>query len=196
MLAYYVVKFFSWIMCVAPKCLRNLTAAILGGIAVVATPKWRMQMAAVNIQECLGVDQARAQQIAEKSLRRFGRMVVEVMRFPLLNKDNICYDLSKAFLPFANHKQAFTFEGITLTASQVKRINAIMQTCGFYDEAGEFSYLVGLPGKSGVGGGIAAVYPLRYSVAVWSPRLNPKGNSVMGIKALELLTTQTQESIF
>lgn len=46
MLAYYVVKFFSWIMCVAPKCLRNLTAAILGGIAVVATPKWRMQMAA------------------------------------------------------------------------------------------------------------------------------------------------------
>ena len=99
-----------------------------------------------------------------------------------------CYDLSKAFLPFANHKQAFTFEGITLTASQVKRINAIMQTCGFY--------LVGLPGKSGVGGGIAAVYPLRYSVAVWSPRLNQKGNSVMGIKALELLTTQTQESIF
>ena len=107
-----------------------------------------------------------------------------------------CYDLSKAFLPFANHKQTFTFEGITLTASQVKRINAIMQTCGFYDEAGEFSYLVGLPGKSGVGGGIAAVYPLRYSVAVWSPRLNPKGNSVMGIKALELSTTQTQESIF
>ena len=89
MLAYYVVKFFSWIMCVAPKCLRNLTAAILGGIAVVATPKWRMQMAAANIQECLGVDKARAQQIAEKSLRRFGRMVVEVMRFPLLNKDNI-----------------------------------------------------------------------------------------------------------
>ena len=55
-----------------------------------------------------------------------------------------CYDLSKAFLPFANHKQAFTFEGITLTASQVKRINAIMQTCGFYDEAGEF-FLSGRP---------------------------------------------------
>lgn len=107
-----------------------------------------------------------------------------------------CYDLSKAFLSFANHKQAFTFGNIALTSSQVKRINAIMQTCGFYDEAGEFSYLVGLPGKSGVGGGIAAVHPLRYSVAVWSPRLNLKGNSVMGIKALELLTTQTQESIF
>lgn len=107
-----------------------------------------------------------------------------------------CYDLSKAFLPFANHQQSFAFENIMLTSSQVKRINAIMQTCGFYDEAGEFSYLVGLPGKSGVGGGIAAIYPLRYSVAVWSPRLNQKGNSVMGIKALEVLTTQTKESIF
>ena len=47
-----------------------------------------------------------------------------------------------------------------------------------------------------MGGGIAAVHPMRYAVAVWSPRLNKKGNSVMGIKALELLTTETQESIF
>lgn len=62
-----------------------------------------------------------------------------------------CYDLSKAFLAFANHKQPFTFGNINLTASQVKRINAIMQTCGFYDEAGEFSYLVGLPGKKWCG---------------------------------------------
>ena len=75
-------------------------------------------------------------------------------------------------------------------------MNAVMQTCGFYDEAGEFSYLVGLPGKSGVGGGIAAIHPMRYSVGVWSPALNGKGNSVMGMKALELLTTMTNESIF
>ncbi len=107
-----------------------------------------------------------------------------------------CIELSKAFLPFANHKKSFRYNHHGLTASQVKRINAVMQTCGFYDEAGEFSYLVGLPGKSGVGGGIAAVYPGRYSVAVWSPRLNTKGNSVLGIKALERLTTRTQESIF
>ena len=107
-----------------------------------------------------------------------------------------CRELSLAFLAFANHRRKFDYSGITLTASQVKRINAIMQTCGFYDEAGEFAYLVGLPGKSGVGGGIVAIYPLHYSVAVWSPRLNPKGNSVMGIKALELLTTETKESIF
>lgn len=124
--------------------------------------------------------------------------IERVLRFYFLqcSIEMSCYDLSKAFLPFSNHQQPFAFENITLTSSQVKRINAIMQTCGFYDEAGEFSYLVGLPGKSGVGGGIAAIYPLRYSVAVWSPRLNQKGNSVMGIKALEVLTTQTKESIF
>ena len=107
-----------------------------------------------------------------------------------------CRELSQAFLVFANHRRTFDYAGFTLTPSQVKRINAIMQTCGFYDEAGEFAYLVGLPGKSGVGGGIVAIYPLQYSVAVWSPRLNSKGNSVMGIKALELLTTKTQKSIF
>jgi len=107
-----------------------------------------------------------------------------------------CCELSRAFLAFANHRRKFCYAGVRLTSSQVKRINAIMQVCGFYDEAGEFSYLVGLPGKSGVGGGIVAIYPLQYSVAVWSPRLNSKGNSVMGIKALELFTTETKESIF
>ena len=116
--------------------------------------------------------------------------------FMMCSIEMSCRELSLAFLAFANHRRKFDYAGITLTASQVKRINAIMQTCGFYDEAGEFTYLVGLPGKSGVGGGIVAIYPLQYSVAVWSPRLNPKGNSVMGIKALELLTTETKESIF
>jgi glutaminase len=80
--------------------------------------------------------------------------------------------------------------------SKAKRINAIMQLCGFYDEAGEFSFKVGLPGKSGVGGGIIAIHPGQYSVAVWSPKLNTKGNSYRGIKVLELLTTQAQSSIF
>lgn len=75
-------------------------------------------------------------------------------------------------------------------------MNAIMQTCGFYNGAGEYSYRVGLPGKSGVGGGIAAICPNTYSVAVWSPRLDSKGNSVVGMQALELLTTKTSMSIF
>lgn len=116
--------------------------------------------------------------------------------FLMCSVEMSCRELSLAFLAFANHRRKFDYAGITLTPSQVKRINAILQTCGFYDEAGEFAYLVGLPGKSGVGGGIVAIYPLQYSVAVWSPRLNSKGNSVMGIKALELLTSQTKESIF
>ena len=107
-----------------------------------------------------------------------------------------CRQMAQAFLPFADHKRCFDYGGVRLTTSQVKRMNAIMQTCGFYDEAGDFSFLVGLPGKSGVGGGIAAVCPGYYSVAVWSPRLNAKGNSVVGMKMLELLTTLTEESIF
>ncbi len=76
-------------MCIAPKWLRNFLASLLGGIAVVAVPKWRMEMAKANIKECLGVDDARALQIADGSLRRFGRMVIEVMRFPVLTPENI-----------------------------------------------------------------------------------------------------------
>ncbi|MBR5593844.1 MAG: glutaminase [Bacteroidaceae bacterium] len=116
--------------------------------------------------------------------------------FLMCSVEMSCRELAKAFLAFADHSGEFRHAGVELSRSQIKRMNAIMQTCGFYDEAGEFSYLVGLPGKSGVGGGIAAIYPQRYAVAVWSPRLNSKGNSVMGMKALEILTTETSESIF
>ena len=90
--------------------------------------------------------------------------------FKMCSVEMNCRELATAFLAFANRNKEFSYTGFSLTSSQVKRMNAIMQTCGFYDEAGEFSYLVGLPGKSGVGGGIAAIYPGRYSVAVWSPR--------------------------
>ena len=89
MIAYYIVKFFSWLMCVSPKFVRNGVAHFLGSVAVMATPEWRLKMAAANVQECLGVDEERARQIAEDSLHRFGRMIVEVMRFPLLKPDNI-----------------------------------------------------------------------------------------------------------
>ena len=124
--------------------------------------------------------------------------IEEVLKFYFLtcSIEMSCRELCHAFMPFADHRKPFSHCGIELSKSKVKRINAVMQTCGFYDEAGEFSYLVGLPGKSGVGGGIAAVFPGLYSVAVWSPRLNGKGNSVIGMKMLELLTTQTEQSIF
>ncbi|KAB2921553.1 MAG: glutaminase [Bacteroidetes bacterium] len=116
--------------------------------------------------------------------------------FHLCAVEMSCRELATAFLLFANHGTVPATGERVLTQSQTKRLNAVMQTCGFYDEAGEFSFTVGLPGKSGVGGGIVALHPSRYAVAVWSPRLNAKGNSVMGMKALELLTTKLGLSIF
>ena len=89
MLGYYIVKLFSKLMCVSPRWLRNILAKILGDIACVVTPKWRMKMAKANVKECLGVDDERATIIAEDSMRRFGRMVIEVLRFPCLTSENI-----------------------------------------------------------------------------------------------------------
>lgn len=106
-----------------------------------------------------------------------------------------CRELSQAFLCMADD-QVFSRAGLPITPTDVRRINAIMLTCGFYDESGEFAYGVGLPGKSGVGGGIAAVCPRDYAVAVWSPRLNHRGNSVLGTLALRRLTDLTGSSIF
>lgn len=107
-----------------------------------------------------------------------------------------CKELAKSFSVFANYGVICDTNETLITRSQSKRISAIMLTCGFYDEAGEFAFRVGLPGKSGVGGGIVAVHPGQYTVAVWSPRLNKAGNSILGMKVLEELTTQTGLSIF
>lgn len=107
-----------------------------------------------------------------------------------------CRQLAKAFMMYTNKGRILETNEDILAPKEVKRINAIMQTCGFYDEAGEFTYRVGLPGKSGVGGGIVAVHPGEYSVAVWSPLLNKKGNSKKGMYALEELTGMTDTSIF
>lgn len=83
-----------------------------------------------------------------------------------------------------------------ITESQAKRVNAVMLTSGFYDAAGEFAYRVGLPGKSGVGGGILAIVPDVGSICVWSPGLNASGNSLVGMVALSELTARTGWSIF
>ncbi len=107
-----------------------------------------------------------------------------------------CQELAQAFMLYANEGVSIQNQEHLIAKRTVKRINAIMQTCGFYDEAGEFSFRVGLPGKSGVGGGIVAIHPNQYSTAVWSPKLNPKGNSELGMMALEELTTLTGLSIF
>ncbi|WP_369358671.1 glutaminase [Streptomyces sp. cg2] len=83
-----------------------------------------------------------------------------------------------------------------LEAREAKRINAVMLTCGTYDAAGEFAYRVGLPAKSGVGGGIVAVVPGRCTLCVWSPGLDARGNSVAGMAALDHFTTLTGWSVF
>ncbi|OKI10260.1 glutaminase [Streptomyces sp. CB02923] len=83
-----------------------------------------------------------------------------------------------------------------LEAREAKRINAVMLTCGTYDAAGEFAYRVGLPAKSGVGGGIVAVVPGRCTLCVWSPGLDSRGNSVAGAAALDHFTTLTGWSVF
>lgn len=107
-----------------------------------------------------------------------------------------CKNLAKSFLFLANGGVVPATSERIVSASQAKRINAIMLTCGFYDEAGRFAYLVGLPGKSGVGGGIVAVVPGKLCISIWSPELNVSGNSVLGIKALELFTSRSGMSVF
>ena len=106
-----------------------------------------------------------------------------------------CRDLALAGLFLARH--GLRRDGSRmLSPGQAKRINAVMLTCGTYDAAGEFAYRVGLPGKSGVGGGILAIVPGGCSIAVWGPGLDRRGNSVAGVAALDRFTELTDWSIF
>lgn len=105
-----------------------------------------------------------------------------------------CKELARSFMYLARH--GANSDGEVITPSQAKYINSLMLTCGTYDAVGDFAYRVGLPGKSGVGGGIVAVMPGVFSVCVWSPGLNPSGNSLAGTRALERFSQLTGQSIF
>jgi glutaminase len=107
-----------------------------------------------------------------------------------------CVDLARAVSFLANHGRIPSSGEMVLGASLSKRLNAVMLTCGTYDAAGDFAFRVGLPAKSGVGGGIVAVMPNECGICVWSPSLDESGNSHAGTLALELLTTLTGRSIF
>ena len=96
----------------------------------------------------------------------------------------------------ANHGVNPLTNEVTITESKAKRINSLMLTCGHYDASGDFAYKVGLPGKSGVGGGIVAVVPKKMAICVYSPKLNTQWNSLIGTLAFELFTTKTGLSIF
>ncbi len=105
-------------------------------------------------------------------------------------------DLARAFLFLANGGVNPLNGEMVLNIRGAKRINALMLTCGLYNESGDFAYRVGIPGKSGVGGGIAAVMPGKLAIAVWSPELNENGNSYRGIATLADFTTELGESVF
>ncbi|RQP21715.1 glutaminase [Piscinibacter terrae] len=107
-----------------------------------------------------------------------------------------CVQLAKAVSFLANHGRIPGSDEEVLDVSRSKRLSALMLTCGTYDAAGDFAFRVGLPAKSGVGGGIVALIPGECGICVWSPPLAESGNSFSGSLALELLTTLTGRSIF
>ncbi len=107
-----------------------------------------------------------------------------------------CIDLAHAITYLANEGNYPSTGESILDKTSTKRINALMLTCGTYDSAGDFAFRVGLPAKSGVGGGIVAIIPGECGICVWSPALEESGNSYAGSIALELLTTVTGRSIF
>ncbi|MEQ8479193.1 MAG: glutaminase [Hoeflea sp.] len=107
-----------------------------------------------------------------------------------------CLQLARAGLFLACQGRNPLTASQVVTAHRARRINAIMLMCGHYDGSGEFAYRVGLPGKSGVGGGILAIAPGTASIAVWSPGLDPVGNSKLGSAALEQLTKRMEWSVF
>jgi glutaminase len=107
-----------------------------------------------------------------------------------------CRQLAQSGLYLANDgRHPMTGERV-VSSERARRINALMLTCGHYDGSGEFAFRVGLPGKSGVGGGILAVVPGKASIAVWSPGLTANGNSLLGSLALEAIAREAGWSVF
>jgi glutaminase len=107
-----------------------------------------------------------------------------------------CRQLARAGLFLAGEGRDPVSGQRVVSRERAKRVNAVMLTCGHYDGSGDFAYRVGLPGKSGVGGGILAVVPGAASIAVWSPALNKQGNSLLGALALEMIAARTGWSVF
>lgn len=107
-----------------------------------------------------------------------------------------CQDLAKMGMLLANHGKGVKSGRQIISKADARFINAILTTSGMYDGSGEFATRVGLPAKSGVGGGIMANRPGKMGIGIYSPALDKKGNSVAGIKMLEKLSREMDLSIF
>ncbi|AFJ46792.1 glutaminase B [Shimwellia blattae] len=133
-----------------------------------------------------------------RSFGNFHNDVIPVLKnyFHYCALEMNCVELARCFLFLANQGRAAHLPDGLISAQHTRQINALMVTSGMYQSSGEFAWRVGMPGKSGVGGGIIAIVPHEMSIAVWSPGLDEAGNSLAGTAALEILAREMGRSIF
>ncbi len=133
-----------------------------------------------------------------KSFGNFNNDVSKVMEtyFHYCSLAMSCNELARTFLYLANQGRTQDNRRAVISPRQARQVNALMMTSGMYDGAGEFAWRVGMPAKSGVGGGIVAVIPGEMSIAVWSPALDRSGNSLAGTALLEKLSDRLGRSVF
>ncbi|EJL81904.1 glutaminase A [Herbaspirillum sp. CF444] len=134
-------------------------------------------------------------------IKSFGNLATDVdavlqTYFQHCSIEMSCVELARAALFVANHGVVPHGGKAILTPLATRRLNAILLTCGTYNAAGDFAFKVGLPAKSGVGGGIVAIVPGQLAICVWSPTLDEYGNSVAGVAALEHFSALTAHSVF
>ena len=107
-----------------------------------------------------------------------------------------CKDLARIGAVLANRGRAPGSDERLFPAKFAQYVNAILLTCGMYDGSGDFAVRVGIPAKSGVGGGIMAVVPTRMGIGIFGPALDKNGNSLAGIRLLEEFSHRMYLSIF
>lgn len=180
------------------SCLEDAKESVLRFVRGLAgTPEIRFNEEVVASETAHG-DRNAAMAHLIKSFGNLRNSAAEVLDlyFHHCSIEMSCAELATSCLFLANQGRPQAAGEPVMSANQTKYLNALMLTCGTYDAVGDFAYRVGLPAKSGVGGGIVATMPQQFSVCVWSPGLDEQGNSLLGARALELLTTYSGQSIF